>query len=525
MFSRMSLRKKLILSFAVVASLSVVLAASGYRGILFGIRAQGVVADEALPVIQILQRLTLVMLECQKTERTLSAPYIDAEALAIQRKNIEVYWKEAAEGTGEYEAIVRRHGSPDEVARMEEIQKLWKGWMADHRKVIETGLGGGKDASRLAWEGTFGPARTSLKALEKALHEETERQMTKTKEINRDFASRAASVKLTAIVLGLVIALASLAFGILTSSSLSHSLDRVARELDEGARQVDDAAAQLTASSQSMAEGSSEQAASLEETASAMEQMSAMTKQNSASALEARGLSDHANHSVGKADASMTVLVRQMNEISAMSTEVGKIIKTIDEIAFQTNLLALNAAVEAARAGEAGAGFAVVADEVRNLAQRAAGAAKNTAELIEGSIRKIQEGTGLVERTSSDFREVVNVVRKVMELVAEVAAASQEQSRGISEVTTAVDQMEKATQQNAAGAEEVAAASEELNSQTVALQDMVLKLREVVAGRGSRGVGGEDPIETPAAAPARPRRPAPAHREPASTRKRLAERS
>ena len=180
------------------------------------------------------------------------------------------------------------------------------------------------------------------------------------------------------LVLLAVVAGAGIAW-FLTQSTVS-VLSSVSEELASGAVQVSSASGQLSSSSQGLAEGSSEQAASLEETSSAMEEMSAMTKRNAESAGQAKSLADRAGASVGKSNASMQSLVTSMAEISAMGEETGKIVKTIDEIAFQTNLLALNAAVEAARAGEAGAGFAVVADEVRNLAQRAAGAAKNTSD-------------------------------------------------------------------------------------------------------------------------------------------------
>jgi methyl-accepting chemotaxis protein len=274
----------------------------------------------------------------------------------------------------------------------------------------------------------------------------------------------------------------SLGLGFLLSTSVSRSLNNAVESLSDGAAQVSSASEQLSASSQMLAEGSSEQAASLEETASAMEEMSAMTNRNTESAGEAKALSDRAGGAVEKANASMTTLVGRMGEISSKGEEIGKIIKTIDEIAFQTNLLALNAAVEAARAGEAGAGFAVVADEVRNLAQRAAGAAKNTSELIEGTIRQIKDGTDLVQKTSDDFQEVVTSVIKVTELSGEVAAASVEQARGISEVSSAVTQMDKVTQSNAASAEEISSAAEEMSAQAMSMQDIVRTIEALVRG-------------------------------------------
>jgi len=166
------------------------------------------------------------------------------------------------------------------------------------------------------------------------------------------------------------------------------------------------------------------------------------------------------------------------------SGETSRIIKTIEEIAFQTNLLALNAAVEAARAGEAGAGFAVVADEVRNLALQAADAAKNTANIIEGTVKNVKDGSDLVNTTNEAFIEVATNVGKVAELVGEIAEASKEQSQGIEQVNIAVTEMDKITQQNAANAEESASASEEMNAQANQMKNMIDELMVLVGGSG-----------------------------------------
>ncbi|HQN17662.1 MAG TPA: methyl-accepting chemotaxis protein, partial [Syntrophobacteraceae bacterium] len=229
--------------------------------------------------------------------------------------------------------------------------------------------------------------------------------------------------------------------------------------------------------------------ASLEETSSALEEVTSMTKQNADNAIQANRLMMESSTIVNQANQTMADLTTSMNEISRASEETQKIIKTIDEIAFQTNLLALNAAVEAARAGEAGAGFAVVADEVRNLAMRAAEAAKNTAALIEGTVRKIKEGNQLVEKTNQDFQQVSASVTKSGELVGEIAAASQEQAQGIGEVNTAVAEMDKVVQQNAANAEESAAAAEEMNAQAEQMKEYVGELVKLVGSTDSRAKG------------------------------------
>jgi methyl-accepting chemotaxis protein len=280
-------------------------------------------------------------------------------------------------------------------------------------------------------------------------------------------------------IIFLVIALAGIWF---FSRSVSKPIYHIIQGLNEGADQVASASGEVSSASQTLAEGSSEQAASIEETASSLEEMSSMTKQNANNAGMARALMKEAGDSVQTASASMSELTSSMVDILKASDETSKIIKTIDEIAFQTNLLALNAAVEAARAGEAGAGFAVVADEVRNLALRAAEAAKNTATLIEGTSKKVREGSEHVNRSNAVFSRVAESTSKIRDLISEIAAASSEQAKGIEQVNIAVSEMDKVTQQNAATAEESAAASEEMNAQAEQMKGMVNELVALISG-------------------------------------------
>jgi len=265
--------------------------------------------------------------------------------------------------------------------------------------------------------------------------------------------------------------------------SITVPVTRSVKHLNDAADQVASASGQVSSASQSLAEGASEQAASIEETSSSLEEMSSMTKQNADNASTADKLMKESKQMVERANGSMTELTQSMEDISKASDETSKIIKTIDEIAFQTNLLALNAAVEAARAGEAGAGFAVVANEVRNLAMRAAEAAKSTSVLIEGTVKKVKEGSELVERTNTAFAEVSKSAAKVADLVSEIAAASHEQAQGIDQINKAVAEMDKVTQQTAANAEESASASEEMNAQAEQMKDIAAELMMLVGGR------------------------------------------
>ncbi len=280
----------------------------------------------------------------------------------------------------------------------------------------------------------------------------------------------------------------------LITRSIVGPLNRVIAGLTDGSDQVSSAASQVSSSSQSLAEGTSEQSASLEETSSSLEEMSSMTKQNADHANQAKAMMSEANQIVEKVDHHMKDMAGAVAEITRSSEETGKIIKTIDEIAFQTNLLALNAAVEAARAGEAGAGFAVVADEVRNLAMRASDAAKNTSNLIENTIKAVRKGNELTNATQEAFKENAEISKKIGQLVEEIATASEEQSHGITQVNSAVSEMDKVTQSTAANAEESAAAAEELNAQAEQMKVYVGDLGAVVGGSangaGSRGNGG-----------------------------------
>jgi len=267
------------------------------------------------------------------------------------------------------------------------------------------------------------------------------------------------------------------------SQRLVGQVHTVVVNLVSGASQVADASEQVSSSAQTLAQGASEQAASLEQTAASMEEMASTTRANADHSHAAATLMAEAATRVESSNQALARMTSSIDEIVESSRKVGRIITTIDGIAFQTNILALNAAVEAARAGEAGRGFGVVADEVRNLAQRSAQAARDTASLIEASIASARAGTAQVEQVTTSMAGITESVGKVKELVDAVSDASRLQALGIGEVSRAVTAMEQVTQATAATAEESAAASEELNAQAEIAIAVVRELERLIGGR------------------------------------------
>jgi methyl-accepting chemotaxis protein len=250
-------------------------------------------------------------------------------------------------------------------------------------------------------------------------------------------------------------------------------LDEALAEVAMAAEQVAAGAGQVSAGSQLLAQGAAEQASSLEEVSSSLQEMGAMTRQNALSARDARQMSEATRESASRGAQSMKRLADATDRITGAAAATARIVKTIDEIAFQTNLLALNAAVEAARAGDAGRGFAVVAEEVRNLAMRSAEAAKNTATLIEESVKHAEGGAAINREVMTSFGDITDHVNKVSVAMAEIAAGSEQQSQGIEQIAAGVEQMNSVTQQTAANAEESASAAEELSGQAEKMETLV----------------------------------------------------
>ena len=262
-------------------------------------------------------------------------------------------------------------------------------------------------------------------------------------------------------------------------------LRRVAAELSEGAQRVSSDSEQVRHSSEALARGATDQAASIQQTSAASEQVNATAQQNTARAAQSAKLIKHIRNQMAETNRVLDQTMKAMTEIGHSSERISKIIQVIDEIAFQTNLLALNAAVEAARAGEAGMGFAIVADEVRRLAQRCAGAAKDTAGLIEESIARSSDGKAELDRLTAGIRSIADATEAVTALADEVQTGSTEQATAMQEIGGALSRMQSVTQTTAANAEQGASVGERLGVESRALLGVVERLDSMVGGRKS----------------------------------------
>jgi methyl-accepting chemotaxis protein len=433
------------------------------------------IADDSLPGVYVIGRLDSLQLDLRgATLHHVATP--DPKMKAVKDSQAEALKKQVSGLVKDYEQTIHD-------ARDREMFHRIPGFMDAYINACEKVRAlsrEGKTTEAMAIYDT--EADSTRKALKTALKEQIEYKQTTAKE-NTQSANSAARKGLLSTwwFAGLALACGGiLAFYIVRG--INAALRRSIEELAQGAEQLSQAAAQVSSASQSLAQGASEQSAAIEETSASTQQITASTRKGVENLESVASRMEQTDRNASEANVTLDQMVTSMNEITASSENISKIIRVIDEIAFQTNILALNAAVEAARAGEAGMGFAVVADEVRTLAQRSAEAAKNTASLIEQSIASSGTGKQNVDRVAASIRGLTGHTREVKTLVDEVNVGGREQAQTIEHIAKAITELETVTQRNAAAAEESASASEELNAEAQSVRGVVEQLRALVGG-------------------------------------------
>jgi methyl-accepting chemotaxis protein len=464
---------------ACFASLWLTLAAMGY----FAVRttstvhqAMETVHNVRLPIITNLLEADRDLYQAQVAERTLVLGRESGERASKLKDDIDSNRKQAADRFKKAADLASSDAERRLVAAFERDRAPW---LEASSKMLDAAQAGRFDEAAALSTGDVG---TTFEAMRE--------QLNQLEAVNEQYADEGREFSAAAYASGRLLLLAVTGTGLLMGAALAFGLTRwvvrrmsgVADTIAKGAATTAEAADELSGSARSLATGASEQAAALEETSASVEEISAMTARNASHTAQAAATMADTERVSAHANASLASMVASMAEIRESSDRVGRIIKTIDEIAFQTNLLALNAAVEAARAGEAGLGFAVVADEVRALAQRAAQAARDTAALIDGSLQRTHDGEQRVKEVSDAVAAMTSSTATLKGLIEAIRVGSDEQTRGLRQVGAAMSQMERVTQDNAASAEHGAAASDRLREQARSAEDAIVELLRLVGG-------------------------------------------
>ena len=521
-FANLRLRAKLMLSFAVVLTMTMLLG-------VFSVLKLSAVHDQStevvgnwMPSIQTISAHSMAAADLRLGDFELVSA-VDGPEVQQAEKDIVQATAELAKSESEYVKLI---SSPEEQAMWDAFKQDWSAYLAEHREILSQVKSGQNDAAKSRLLGRsqqlFAQANEKLDKLVQLNVKGGHEAGAQVAGIYNSSRWAILGVVIAAVVLGMGMAmyvaqiisvpvrdtaqvLQAVAEGDLTQTIHSNRRDEVGAMQRALAQMIESFAgtvSKVRSSAESVAAASAEiahgnldlsartenQASSLEETAASVEQMSGTVRTNADNARQANQLASAASEVAVRGGEVVSQVVNTMNGIQASSKKIADIIGVIDGIAFQTNILALNAAVEAARAGEQGRGFAVVAGEVRSLAQRSAQAAREIKTLISDSVEQVNAGSSLVSAAGATMSDVVLQVRKVTDLVGEIAHASTEQSQGIAQINQAIGQLDQATQQNAALVEQSTAAAESLSAQAQSLAHSVaaFKARASVQQSGTK---------------------------------------
>jgi methyl-accepting chemotaxis protein len=480
---------RLALGFSIMVLLMVIVSFFGYGSTKNIQQKLDEIFSGRLPSIDYLIEADRDLQQLLVAERSMIFSDADSEVFKQLVQEYETKLKQSEERWEKYKALAN---TKEERAVIPKYEKAREDWKAISRKLVDGRKEDTREGRRLAIDLSLGSAKKGFEEMRAYLDELQKINLNIAQQAHQSATATYERTIATLLTISAIGIFAGLFLMWAIGRGVTRPLNAVIQGLTEGAQAVLSASSQVSQASQQVAQGSGEQASGIEETSSSLEEIASMTKQNASNAGEANGLMSEVSGLVNRGKESMDRMNAAIEEIKRSSDSTSKIVKTIDEIAFQTNLLALNAAVEAARAGDAGKGFAVVAEEVRNLAQRAGEAARNTAALIEGSVKNADQGVSVASETAKALTEVTTSVQKVSELVSEIAAASKEQAQGIEQVATAVAQMNQVTQANAANSEESASASEELNAQVEQVNSIIREL-VAIAGKSNEAHNGATP--------------------------------
>ncbi len=370
--------------------------------------------------------------------------------------------------TGQLSDKLKKH------SRLGEAYEVFAGCADDYRKIMQ--LHYEYFQTRKAYELIYGKSGSDFGRLKEIIRKQKESALNQVTQLAGKENTRTIGIAYGLSFAGLLI---SILGGFLIRRFVTRPIHRIISGLQNTYTAVADASEQVRAAGQKLARATSEQAAFLGETAASLEEMDATVRQNADNAVHADRIVKGSVSSIRTANDSMNRLIRSMEDISRASYETRKIVKTIDEIAFRTDLLALNAAVEAARAGQSGAGFAVVAEEVRNLAMQSAEASRNTAAIIESTVKEIQGGSALVSTVNESFVKMESDACKVSGLAGGVAEGMNQQAQGIDRIARDMAEMDTIVGSNASDGKKLVITSEDMNVQARQMNKFIESLADL----------------------------------------------
>lgn len=497
MLKRLTIAKKLTLSFAAVLAVTALLAYSSLETIRQLGGTLNVAVNNDTRAADLVGRVCIDLLDMKTRARLAQFAYVVGNVLRIDERKVKIenvpgecsmcHTFDAAAGKQDFTVGARKAAAhADELVSLLNTQDSRKALdvirngIAEWQRLFDTYLG-------LLSSGSFGQAHNLmrddigplLERMTDAADVLRKEQAAGAKQSQSDAASTIRRARWIASVL-IAITLVCGIVVLITVRRTSLTLRDLARELKNRARRLSDNAGQVRMAGEALAQGATDQAASIEQTSASSEEVNATARQNSDHSSSVARLIGDVRQQVSDANRVLGETVSAMAEIDRASERISKIIKVVNEIAFQTNILALNAAVEAARAGEAGLGFAVVADEVRGLAQRCSEAARDTEALIGDSVTRSRQGKALLDRLTESIHSITGATESVSDLASQVQTGSTEQARATEEIGQALIRIGQVTQKTAATAQESAAAGEHLTAESIALQDSIQHLSELV---------------------------------------------
>ena len=522
MFQKMSLKVKLLCSYAFCSACLLLVGLIGYNGLRQTSEKFRHVSDVNLENMAALGKMQMAQRDAIIAVSLLLGTHASASDVTVSKDMADKAVKTFEDAAKAYENIPFVEGEEEQ---WNEAKKNWQPFKDLSYKLISMSASGNKDdeAARDKLGGKeFADLKQDLIVKLGKLDEFQVAEKVKWTALAHETSGHAIMVSFVLVLLGVSL---SILFGFFMSLSLNKVLKAITEKLSAGADAVASASQQISHSSKELSSAVQEQAAAIQETSASVEEMSVMTQKNSESAaksqavvLESQKTTETGNQAVGKMlnamneiDVSNSEIMQQIEESNRNISEIVKVIseignktKVINDIVFQTKLLSFNASVEAARAGEHGKGFAVVAEEVGNLAQMSGNAAKDISEMLEGSIKKVEEivqqtkskvgrlaevgkekvqhGSEVAKDCSTVIDEMAKGVSDISSMVSEISTASKEQATGVDQINQAIRQLDQATQQNSSASSEAANAAEQLSAQAVGLRNLVLELNRTIDG-------------------------------------------